>query len=249
MSTLPDILTQAGPYTITWIGAADENQFPFRDGLPIEGVVCHIMDGTLVGCDSWFNNPASQASTNFGISKTGEIHQYVALQSRAPYANGVRDEPKYTKVMNQQVLALSRTYWPQSQNKWTWSIEHEGRSGEQITDFPAMFEASTWLSATLLASLPPEQQRTWGHYQFDGVNRPRCPGWSSSTWNAYDGRVMQVLEEMAAPPTPPSSDYVELKRLMDEGYNAAFAAMNQSAAAFAKWEELFAEARRRGLPV
>ena len=40
------------------------------------GVVMHTMVGNLPGTISWFNNPASQASSHFGIAQDGTIHQF-----------------------------------------------------------------------------------------------------------------------------------------------------------------------------
>jgi N-acetyl-anhydromuramyl-L-alanine amidase AmpD len=48
-----------------------------RKGYRPEAIVIHIMDGTLIGTDSWFANHTSQVSAHYGIGKNGEIHQYV----------------------------------------------------------------------------------------------------------------------------------------------------------------------------
>ncbi len=46
-----------------------------RKGYRPEAIVIHIMDGTLVGTDSWFANHTSQVSSHYGIGKNGEVHQ------------------------------------------------------------------------------------------------------------------------------------------------------------------------------
>jgi len=46
------------------------------------------MGGTLAGTDSWFNNPASQVSSHYGVGLGGAAHQYVDLDNRA-WMNGV----------------------------------------------------------------------------------------------------------------------------------------------------------------
>lgn len=72
------------------------------------GVVLHVMEGTLSGTDSWFRNRASQASAHFGIGKSGEVYQWVDTEDRA---------------------------WAQASGNTSWlSIEHEGNSGESLTE-------------------------------------------------------------------------------------------------------------------
>ncbi|MBD0734106.1 LysM peptidoglycan-binding domain-containing protein [Streptomyces sp. CBMA29] len=73
----------------------------------VQGVILHIMQGTLDGSDSWFRNPISQASAHFGVGKTGTIYQWVDTQDRA---------------------------WAQAAGNRTWlSVEHEGYAGTALT--------------------------------------------------------------------------------------------------------------------
>jgi hypothetical protein len=73
----------------------------------VYGVVLHIMEGTLDGSDSWFRNPASQASAHFGVGKDGRIYQWVDTDDRA---------------------------WAQAGGNRTWiSVEHEGHGGDSLT--------------------------------------------------------------------------------------------------------------------
>jgi hypothetical protein len=244
--TLPAIITQVGPYPVKFVGAHISNQWATDDGLPKEGVVCHIMDGTLAGCDSWFNTPGAFASTNFGISKRGEIHQYVKLVGAAPYANGVKkDETAKVARMLPLVRQLSEQYGWRSQNKWTLSIEHEGRSGEQITDYPAMFDASTRLCAMLLADAPLERQRTFEHQDFDAVTRAGCPGWSTATWEAYDGRVQELLGNTPLPPVPPAGG--PLKEELDGAWDALHRAMKEHTTATDHLSTVYRILRERGI--
>lgn len=72
------------------------------------GLVVHIMDGTLEGSQSWFDNPASEASSHFGTGKDGELRQWVDTADRA---------------------------WAQAAGNRTYlSIENEGRGGDSLTD-------------------------------------------------------------------------------------------------------------------
>lgn len=85
------------------------------------GLVVHIMDGTLEGSQSWFNNSASQASSTFGTGKDGELRQWVDTADRA-WAQG-------------------------SGNKSYVSIENEGHGGDSLTkaQITAIAKVLLWL--------------------------------------------------------------------------------------------------------
>lgn len=71
------------------------------------GLVVHIMDGTLEGSQSWFNNPSAKASSHFGVGKDGDLRQWVDTADRA---------------------------WAQADGNRTYlSIENEGRGGDALT--------------------------------------------------------------------------------------------------------------------
>lgn len=73
----------------------------------VQGVVLHIMEGTLDGSDSWFRNPTAQASAHFGVGRDGRIYQWVDTADRA---------------------------WAQVAGNRMWlSIEHEGHTGDSLT--------------------------------------------------------------------------------------------------------------------
>lgn len=72
-----------------------------------DGVVLHIMEGTLDGSDSWFRNPQAAASAHFGIGKDGRVIQWVDTADKA---------------------------WAQAQgNPRNISIENEGKAGDSLT--------------------------------------------------------------------------------------------------------------------
>jgi hypothetical protein len=73
----------------------------------VQGVVVHIMAGTLEGSQSWFNNPKAQASSHFGTGKDGELRQWVDTADRA---------------------------WAQAAgNRTHLSVENEGQGGDSLT--------------------------------------------------------------------------------------------------------------------
>lgn len=61
-------------------------------------IVDHIMSGTLIGTDSWFQNPASKVSSHFGVGKSGDIHQYVDINNVA-WANRVVNKPSWSLLI------------------------------------------------------------------------------------------------------------------------------------------------------
>ena len=72
-----------------------------------QGLIVHIMDGTLIGTDSWFHNPHSQASSHFGVGKNGRLIQWVDTDNKA-----------WTEVSG-------NPYWV--------SVECEGVGGDSLT--------------------------------------------------------------------------------------------------------------------
>jgi hypothetical protein len=171
----------------TFVGTGGQNVYTTGKRKPV-AIVCHIMQGTLAGCDSWFSDPRAQASANFGVGKGGEIHCYVDPDgTSSPWANG--------KLAGQgaAVEVLLAEEGGVNPNLWTVSIEHEGMSGEALT--PAQLAASAGLAAWLCAhfGIPADRLHLLGHYQFDAVMRAHCPGWSVDTWKEWLDMVQSDL--------------------------------------------------------
>lgn len=71
-------------------------------------------------------------------------------------------------------------------------------------------------------------------------------------WSEYMQKAANyyaALQTEPSPPAAPTLDWAPIKEIMDQGYRHAYEAMNESAAAFQKWDELFAEMRRQGADV
>ena len=109
------------------------------------------MEGTLEGCDSWFNNPLSEVSAHYGVGKDGEIHQYVK-ESEGAWATG----------------------------DWHWNcrslnIEHEGFSGEPWPE--AMIESTAWLLRKFWRDwgIEPTDKTVLRHSAIN-PSKPGCPG-------------------------------------------------------------------------
>lgn len=122
------------------------------------GMVVHIMDGSLEGTQSWFDNPESSSSSHFGTGRDGQLRQWVDTKDRA---------------------------WAQGTGNHDYvSVENEGLGGQNLT--AAQIEDNAQVYAWLhrvysvpykLADAPGEQGIGWhgmggaawgGHYD--------CPG-------------------------------------------------------------------------
>lgn len=174
---------------ITVIGTSGHNIWAGRGLAHKLAVVCHIMEGSLSGCDSWFSNPAAQASSNYGVGKDGAIHQYVDPEGPdAPFANGIVQNPAATF---QKLAALTGGVNP---NYWTVSIEHEGHTGDVLTD--AQLATSAQLTAWLCSrfGIPADEDHLLGHFEIDSVSRAHCPGWDRAGWLRYEAAVSAALQ-------------------------------------------------------
>lgn len=142
--------------------------FSSRDTYKPEAIVIHIMAGTLVGTDSWFQSKTSSVSAHYGIGLNGEIHQYVQ-EDKAAWHAGVVTNPSW-KLLKPDI----------NPNKYTIGIEHEGQLDTVWT--PEMKKASAGLIADICSrwSIPIDRDHIIGHYQINAVNRPNCPAMNKS---------------------------------------------------------------------
>ncbi len=117
-------------------------------------VVLHVSGGTISSMDSWFSTPKSQVSAHYGISKTGEIHQYVS-EDNSSWAVGVVKKPTW-KLLPKD-----------NPNYYTISIEHEGFKNTMWTN--AMEKASNQLVMDICKrnNIPIDREHIIGHYEID----------------------------------------------------------------------------------
>lgn len=122
----------------------------------------------MAGTDSWFHDPASRVSAHYGISKAGEIHQYVHEADTAYHA-GIVDNPTWP------LLIPSENPMLMNPNHYTFGLEHEGH----VTDGPWP-EAQLQASAALIADIcrrhgiPIDDVHVIGHHAIRAM-KP-CPG-------------------------------------------------------------------------
>jgi len=146
---------------IEWAGTP--NQTAGRAGRKPVAIVNHITAGLYPGCLNWMQNPKAQASAHYLVTKAGQIFHLVKDEDTAWHAG-----------------AVNKPNWPlydgTNPNRYTIGIEHEGLSGDALTE--DQYQATLWLHKHLVAKwgISVDRDRIIGHYRIDSVNRPNCPG-------------------------------------------------------------------------
>jgi hypothetical protein len=173
----PDPVRPQVAVHIQWIGSP--NFSAGRAGTPV-GLVLHTMAGSLAGCDSWFNNPASGVSAHFGVGLDGTVHQYVRLEDTA-WANGRLESGE----------RWSARFGRGNPNAVTVSIETEdrGNSLQPVTDLQF---GGVLAAAQAALRRYPSITHLAGHHRISPETRSACPG---SRWLA-SGRFAQLAESL-----------------------------------------------------
>jgi N-acetyl-anhydromuramyl-L-alanine amidase AmpD len=153
---------------IIWKGST--NYAAGRRGWEPEAIVIHIMDGSLIGTDAWFNNPASGVSAHYGIGKAGEVHQYVKETDTAFHAGTIKN-PEWPRIKKD---TQGRYINP---NYYTIGVEHAGW-GEQGLRWPdEQRQASLELVRAIADrwAIPIDEDHVIPHRQIRS-SKPLCPG-------------------------------------------------------------------------
>ncbi|MGZ9587054.1 N-acetylmuramoyl-L-alanine amidase [Paenibacillus marinisediminis] len=159
---------------ILWKGNVYTNSSDRKGQVP-QIIVDHISAGSMSSMDSWFTTSDNKVSSaHYGISKRGDIHQYVAIE-RAAWAQGITSD-KIPHALSEYVR--SRSVNP---NLYAISIEHEGFDGDLTEE---QFRASVWLHQHIQhmvqqiwnTTIPLTPERVIGHYQIDPIRKASCPG-------------------------------------------------------------------------
>lgn len=138
-----------------------------RFGYKPIAIVIHIMEGTLHGTDSWFQNPSSKVSAHYGIGKNGEIHQYVNENDTAWHAGRVAN-PTWSLIISKGVNKYINP------NYYTIGIEHEGYGDTEWT--AEMYQSSSEMIKSIAAKwgIPINRDHIIGHHEIYAVKT--CPG-------------------------------------------------------------------------
>ena len=162
-----------------------------RNGVGPEALVIHVMDGTLLGCDSWFLNNPYGVSAHLGMNRTGEVHQYVSFLDAA-YANGgIEGDGRTLKLIRENNYV--------NPNTWTISLETEGTGPTEPT--PEQFEKAAQIGATLFrdvffksgaTGVAIDRDHILTHSDITPLTRGSCPGWSEFTMARFIKRVQDI---------------------------------------------------------
>jgi hypothetical protein len=148
-----------------WIGCSPNN---YRQGRPVgfrpELIVIHVIVGSLLSADRWFNNPAASASAHYGVGCDGQVHQYVTETDTAFHA-GVVVNPDCE-------LVLARPHV--NPNYYSIGIEHEGQPGEPWTDEQTAASAALIAEIAQRWSIPIDDRHVIQHHQIRASKK--CPG-------------------------------------------------------------------------
>lgn len=143
------------------------NYYLGRGSYQPEAIVIHIMEGTLAGTTSWFQNKASKVSAHYGIGRDGRVHQYVQETDTAWHAGRVR-LPTWSLIRKKN----NGTYI--NPNYYTIGIEHEGYAHSDWTD--ELYHASSELIRDICQrwQLPIDRDHIIGHREIYAGKK--CPG-------------------------------------------------------------------------
>lgn len=134
-----------------------------RAGHKPVAIVLHLMDGYLSGTDSWFRNPAAQASTHYGVGKDGTVYQWVEEADTA-WGNG--------RVLNPTWKLIDPKVNP---NLTTISIEHEGFSGADWTEAQYLADVELIKAIAERNSIPLDADHIIIHSEIYSA-KPNCTG-------------------------------------------------------------------------
>jgi N-acetylmuramoyl-L-alanine amidase len=177
-----------------WKGAHPQN---FRSGRPAghrpEAIVIHIMDGSLIGTDAWFNDPRSGVSAHYGVGRNGVVHQYVREMDTAFHAGTV----------------VGPT-WPLlkpgvNPNYYTIGVEHEGFGESGGAWSQAMLDASVDLVRDIAGrwNIPADDDHIIRHRLIRST-KPHCPG-AGVNLDAYIARIATAAAPPAAAAESPAA--------------------------------------------
>ena len=179
--TLPDVPDDPNPHVdIEWKGTPHYTNG--RYGMEVCAIVIHTMAGSLDGCTSWFQNPASKVSSHYGVGLDGRVHQYVKLTDSS-WANGV------LQAGNQWQYLVGNAINPNYQTI-TVETEDRGLGSTAVTD--EMYDATLAVCRQVVAKFP-RITYLMGHNIISPRSRPQCCG--DRWWES--GRFQQLADDLA----------------------------------------------------
>ncbi|CDG37301.1 N-acetylmuramyl-L-alanine amidase, negative regulator of AmpC, AmpD [Acetivibrio thermocellus BC1] len=164
---------------IQFVGNSYTNKSSRNQRIP-EIIVNHISEGSMSSMISWFTSPNNKVSSaHFGVSKTGKIYQFVAIEDCA-WANGLT-----SGIENATAELVLKKGESENPNWYSVSIEHEGVWSETKGALtPEQLEATKMLHLYIIEyvkekyghEIVPSRKTIIGHNEIDKSQRANCPG-------------------------------------------------------------------------
>jgi len=165
-----------------------------RDGMIPDTIVLHISTGSFVSCINWFADPTSKVSSHYLISLKGQVVQFVDEKDTA-WANGQVVNPTSSLVKARTGI---------NPNKYTISIEHEGKDLSQAPQ--AQIDASAKLVKEIATrwNIPIDREHVIGHNEIKST-KPFCPATNMSVVDTIiakakgsspKGELLKKVEEL-----------------------------------------------------
>lgn len=135
-----------------------------RGGKRPDVIVIHIQQGSQGGTDAWFRNPASGVSAHYGVSKMGDVVQWVADMDTAYHAGTVKDPTAAIVVQRGKT----------NPNKYSIGIECEGKADDEPTTSQLIALAELVHDLAVRHSIPLTRRHVIGHREIRADKT--CPG-------------------------------------------------------------------------
>jgi hypothetical protein len=122
--------------------------------------------------ESWFQNPDSNASSNFVIERDGTVHQFVSTLN-APWTNGDVRSPRKDIPWLNAAIASGRNL-----NSYTVTIEYVATPTTPPTEaqYQAGIKLARYCGHPEVYGIPPHRGWQLRHADINSVSRPYCPG-------------------------------------------------------------------------
>jgi hypothetical protein len=157
------------------------------------GLILHVEQGTETGSAAWFCNPQSQASSHFGVAKTGVVDQFVDTNLRS---------------------------WAQAAGNSSYlSVETEGFATEPLTDaqVAAVADIYRWLHGQ------PEAQFGFTLAEHPGDTGLGWHGMGGAAWGGHDScpgelrkaQRTRILTIANPTPTPTPTGGMDMSQVVD----------------------------------
>lgn len=163
------------PASIKLLSTGNWNERTFGQA-PL-AIVYHITDSMdLQSTLSWFQEPASKASSHVVIDRDGTIYQLVSSMKTAWTNNDIKNPRQDIPWLNEAIRQNWINGGPMSLNDFTLTIEHVGTPNDPPTD--AQYKSSIALSAYWKDryGIKPGRGRMLRHSDINSVDRSHCPG-------------------------------------------------------------------------